>query len=344
MLAPNSSPDRPVSGLVFPPVQFVAPVFLPGVLPVCSSRTFMNSIATAFNPGTAADSALPVGIGIDGGGSHCRAWVFNARGQVLGQGQSGPANPVGGLTESFAAITEAAMKALLDAALPQSMLAQLPLAAGLAGLHLPQFYQQFQQWQHPFASLHLTTDLQIAAFGVHQQQDGAVLILGTGFSALASVGTERTELGGYGFPINCNASGSWFGLEAVKAVLLARDGLAPATVLTQLLPDAETSASLANQYLGQGPAVYARLAPLVLKAAFDGDAVALRIRAEAVQFVETVVRRLLAVGAPKVGLVGGIAGQLVPLLDQSLPCAFVANAGERGSWCFLTQHLAELPA
>lgn len=304
----------------------------------------MNSIATALTkPPRAADS-LPVGIGIDGGGSHCRAWVFNARGQVLGQGQSGPANPVGGLSESFAAITDAAVAALQDAALPPGMLAQLPLAAGLAGLHLPQFYQQFQQWQHPFASLHLTTDLQIAAYGVHQQQDGAVVILGTGFSALASVGLDRIELGGYGFPINCNASGSWFGLEAVKAVLLARDGLAPATVLTERLPDAETSASLANQYLGQGPAVYARLAPLVLQAALDGDAVALGIRAEAVQFVEAVVRRLLAVGAPAVGLVGGIAGQLVPLLEQSLPCHFVANAGERGSWCWLSQKLAELPA
>ena len=304
----------------------------------------MNSIATALTlPPRAADS-LPVGIGIDGGGSHCRAWVFNAKGQVLGQGQSGPANPVGGLSESFAAITDAAVAALQDAALPPGMLAQLPLAAGLAGLHLPQFYQQFQQWQHPFASLHLTTDLQIAAFGVHQQQDGAVVILGTGFSALASVGAERIELGGYGFPINCNASGSWFGLEAVKAVLLARDGLAPATMLTERLPDAKTSASLANQYLGQGPAVYARLAPLVLQAALDGDAVALRIRAEAVQFVEAVVRRLLAVGAPAVGLVGGIAGQLVPLLEQSLPCHFVANAGERGSWCWLSQQLAELPA
>lgn len=304
----------------------------------------MNSIATAFAKTPRTADSLPVGIGIDGGGSHCRAWVFNAKGQVLGQGQSGPANPVGGLSESFAAITDAAVAALQDAALPQSMLAQLPLAAGLAGLHLPQFYQQFQQWQHPFASLHLTTDLQIAAYGVHQQQDGAVLILGTGFSALASVGFDRIELGGYGFPINCNASGSWFGLEAVKAVLLARDGLAPATVLTERLPDAQTSASLANQYLGQGPAVYARLAPLVLQAALDGDAVALRIRTEAVQFVEAVVRRLLAVGAPAVGLVGGIAGQLVPLLEPSLPCQFVANAGERGSWCWLSQKLAELPA
>ena len=136
----------------------------------------MNSIATAISSSSGTVERTPVGIGIDGGGSNCRAWVFNARGQVLGQGQSGPANPVSGLTESFDAITTAAEKAVQDGGFPPSILAQLPLAIGLAGLHLPQFYQQFQQWQHPFASLHLTTDLQIAAYGVHQHQDGALII------------------------------------------------------------------------------------------------------------------------------------------------------------------------
>jgi glucosamine kinase len=301
----------------------------------------MNSIATAISSSSGTVERTPVGIGIDGGGSNCRAWVFNARGQVLGQGQSGPANPVSGLTESFDAITTAAEKAVQDGGFPPSILAQLPLAIGLAGLHLPQFYQQFQQWQHPFASLHLTTDLQIAAYGVHQHQDGALIILGTGFSALASIGDKRIELGGYGFPINCTASGSWFGLEAVKAVLLARDGLAPATVLTELLPDAQTSASLASQYLGQGPAVYARLAPIVLQAAQQQDSVALRIRSEAVSFVNQVINRLLEVGAPSVGLVGSIAAQLMPFLDSATPCQFVANAGERGSWSFLQTVLPE---
>ena len=50
----------------------------------------MNSIATALSKHPRAADSLPVGIGIDGGGSHCRAWVFNAKGQVLGQGQFRP--------------------------------------------------------------------------------------------------------------------------------------------------------------------------------------------------------------------------------------------------------------
>lgn len=286
----------------------------------------VNALATA-----------PLGLGVDGGGSHCRAWLFDGGGQVLGSGFAGPANPVGGLDVSFQAIVSAARAAVAAAGYPDSLLAKLPLAAGLAGLHLPQFYQAFADWQHPFASLKVTTDLQIAAYGVHQDQDGAVLILGTGFSAQAFVAGQHHEIGGYGFPINCTASGSWFGLEAVKAVLLARDGLAPATVLSDSLLADDDPAALASQYLGQGQAVYARLAPLVLSAAAEGDAVALRIRREAVQFVEAVVRRLIALGAPSVGLVGSIAAQLQPLLPAGLPCRAIADAGERGSWFFLQQ-------
>jgi len=284
-------------------------------------------------------AGVPLGLGVDGGGSHCRAWLFDGTGRVLGSGFAGPANPVGGLEQSFQAIVSAATAAVASAGYPDSLLRKLPLAAGLAGLHLPQFYQAFAQWQHPFASLKLTTDLQIAAYGVHQQQDGAVLILGTGFSAMASVAGVQHEIGGYGFPINCTASGSWFGLEAVKAVLLARDGLAPATVLSSSLLAEADAAQLASQYLGQGPAIYARLAPLVLSAAAEGDVVALRIRREALQFVEQVVRHLQSLGAPIVGLVGSIAAQLQPLLPASLPCHAVADAGERGSWFLLQQEV-----
>lgn len=284
-------------------------------------------------------AGVPLGLGVDGGGSHCRAWLFDGTGVVLGSGFAGPANPVGGLEQSFQAIVSAAKAAVASAGYPQSLLHKLPLAAGLAGLHLPQFYQAFGQWQHPFASLKLTTDLQIAAYGVHQQQDGAVLILGTGFSAMASVAGIQHQVGGYGFPINCTGSGSWFGLEAVKAVLLAQDGLAPPTVLSSsLLTDAD-SAQLASQYLGQGPAVYARLAPLVLSAAAEGDIVALRIRREALQFVEQVILKLQSLGAPTVGLVGSIAAQLQPLLPAGLPCLPVADAGERGSWFLLQKEV-----
>lgn len=289
------------------------------------------------------DQQLP-GLGIDGGGSHCRAWLFAPDGRVLGCGQSGPANPVGAVDASFNAIVQAATLALQAAGLPAELLPRLPLAAGLAGLHLPEMHQVFANWQHPFARLKVTTDLQIAAYGVHQDRDGAVFILGTGFSAQASVQGQTHGLGGFGFPINCTASGSWFGLEAVKAVLLAKDGLAEATLLSDLVlshhgiaAGADSNAALASLYLGQGQNRYGQLAPLVFQAMAQGDAVALALRAQALAFVERVVLRLLELGAPDVGFVGSVGALLQPLLPASLPTRFVADAGERGSWFYLMQ-------
>jgi len=285
-----------------------------------------------------------LGLGVDGGGSHCRAWLFAANGCVLGRGESGPANPVGAPEASFAAITQAATSALMNAGLPAAWLSRIPLAAGLAGLHLPHLHQVFASWQHPFARLKVTTDLQIAAYGVHQNQDGAVIILGTGFSAQATVHGQTSGIGGFGFPINCTASGSWFGLEAIKAVLLAKDGLAAATMLTDLvmakhsIPDgADSHATLAALYQGKGQNWYGQLAPLVFQAIGAGDTVALQIQAAALHYVECVVERLLALGATEVGVVGSIGALLQPLLPEYLPTRYVADAGERGSWFYLTE-------
>jgi len=312
---------------------------------IASNRLLLNTQDSFLNAEVKmmVDQQLP-GLGIDGGGSHCRAWLFAPDGQVLGRGQSGPANPVGAVAASFAAIEAAATQALADAGLPAALLSRLPLAAGLAGLHLPELHQVFADWQHPFARLKVTTDVQIAAYGVHQDQDGAVFILGTGFSAQASVKGKTHGVGGFGFPINCTASGSWFGLEAVKAVLLAQDGLAQATLLSDLLfahhgiaPGADSNAALASLYLGKGQNSYGQLAPLVFQAIAQQDAVALQLRQQALQFVEQVVLRLLDLGAPDVGFVGSLGALLQPLLPKNLPTRYVADAGERGSWFYLKQ-------
>ena len=63
-------------------------------------------------------------LGIDGGGSHCRARLMDASGQVLGQGNAGPANSRLGLTRVFAEINQAAQAALIDARFPPERISQ----------------------------------------------------------------------------------------------------------------------------------------------------------------------------------------------------------------------------
>ena len=56
-------------------------------------------------------------IGIDGGGSHCRALLQDSKGKILGEGWGGPANPVNDAELAKQSILEACNQALaIDAA------------------------------------------------------------------------------------------------------------------------------------------------------------------------------------------------------------------------------------
>ena len=252
-------------------------------------------------------------IGIDGGGSHCRALLQNSSGAVLGEGRGGPANPVNGVHQAQNAILVACAGAISQANLPPSTMSSCDVGAGLAGLHLPSMQSTMACWAHPFRSLSLTTDLHVAALGAHLGRDGGVLILGTGFSALAIHKGEQLAIGGMGFPINAMGSGSWLGLEAVKAVLLAEDALGPQTAMTALLLKGSSAINLAQETVNADASVFGRYAPLVFQAAEDGDAVAEGLLRQATEFAEQVVQKIADFGAPKTVLTGSVANALKPL-------------------------------
>ncbi|MBU3020529.1 BadF/BadG/BcrA/BcrD ATPase family protein [Aestuariibacter sp. A3R04] len=249
-------------------------------------------------------------IGIDGGGSHCRALLQDANGTYLGEGQGGPANPVNGVQLAQSAILDACAQAIGQAGLPQSALSSCCVGAGLAGLHLPAMAKAMENWVHPFQSMCVTTDLHAAILGAHQGRDGAVLILGTGFSALAISKNRELALGGMGFPVNALGSGSWLGLEAVKAVLLAADELGPETLLQELLLANTSSVELAQKTVNGDATIFGRFAPLVFEAAAKGDAVAEGLLNQAAAFAERVIRKMTTFGAPETVLIGSVAHAL----------------------------------
>ncbi|CAM3000527.1 BadF/BadG/BcrA/BcrD ATPase family protein [Shewanella amazonensis] len=277
-------------------------------------------------------------VGIDAGGSHCRALLTDDSGQVLGHGVAGPANPVNGVSQSQAAIMSAIDKALGAARLDKQY-HRLIVGAGLAGLHLPKMQQVMNEWAHPFAAWHTTTDLHVAALGAHQGADGGVIILGTGFSSLANVKGQQILIGGHGFPINATCSGSWFGLEAVKAVLLDADGIGPGTSLTGKLLQGTNAMALAEQLMHANATDFARFAPQVFEQAGAGDAVSLSLIEQGATFINGVIRRLLATGIDSLSLVGGIAPLMQPWLapDLSTRIRTAKASPEEGAILFARQ-------
>ena len=263
----------------------------------------------------------PLYLGIDGGGSKCRAVIVSSDQHILGEGLSGPANPLRGMKVATDSIISATQQALTCAGLAFNDMARLTVGAGLAGVNVPQYFQMFSDWRHPFKALHLTSDLHIACMGAHQGQDGAVIIVGTGSCGLAAVNGDIVEVGGHGFPYGDNGSGAWFGMQLLHHVLLSLDQLAAPTLMTDLLLQelgVSDSMGLVSHFMHATPTTYAKFAPLVFTAAEAGDAAALRLVEQGAAFIAAIAARLLATKPPRLSFIGGLAHKLLPYLPASV--------------------------
>ena len=162
--------------------------------------------------------AVSLYLGIDGGGTGCRAAIW--RDGVVGQGAAGPANLTsdfeGGMANLRSAITAAAQSAGLGAAELEQAIGH----AGLAGVQTDDMARKVAG-QLPGRCC-VTEDRNIAIAGaLGAEGDGAVLAIGTGsFVGLRRGGTIRA-VGGWGLQLSDQASGGWLGRAALAATLEA---------------------------------------------------------------------------------------------------------------------------
>jgi glucosamine kinase len=259
-------------------------------------------------------------IGIDGGGTKCRASIMTADLQVLGTGVGGPANPFHGVQQAKDSIRTAAELALIDAGLPPSAMGELIAGAGLAGVNVPSLYEVMSAWEHPFKEMHLTTDLHIACLGAHNRDEGAVMICGTGSCGYSFVGDQSLFLGGHGFPIGDQGSGAWMGLEAIKAILLASDDLGPKTSLSETIGEflQASGVMIVDRLFGAKQGDYAKFAIFVVDAADAGDAVATKIVKEGAAYMSGVARKLWATNPGRMSIIGGLAPRLISWMDKDM--------------------------
>lgn len=260
-------------------------------------------------------------IGVDGGGSKCKARLENAAGQLLAEVVAGPANPATDYAQTIDSILSACEQALFKAGFSVNQLALCHVVAGLAGVNVPRVLRQMQNWQHPFANFRVTTDLHIACVGAHNGADGAILITGTGTAAFASVHGEQSLFSAQGFPLGDRGSGAWLGWQGVCATLDVLDGLMPHSALTQSICrrfGVLTNTDLISCCIGYKAADYGQLAPLILQQQQQGDPYACEIMARGLAYITALLQRLQQAGATRISMIGGLAEPLAALMPPSL--------------------------
>lgn len=273
-------------------------------------------------------------IGIDGGGTKCRARLENAEGTLLGEGISGPANIMRNCTVAISSI-----KAAIDIAIKQSSmsidLGQCVVGAGLAGANISLAAEQFHRWSHPFHAVYLLSDLHAACLGAHKGNEGAAIIIGTGSAGARWENDQFRDIGGHGFPIGDIASGAWLGLKAIQQTLLVMDELAPQSPLSQAVCnalDVHTAEALVAACACFNTHHYAALVEAMLPLYDNNDCQTLEIFREGAGYIDSVATRLLANNTLPLAMIGGLSDIYSSHLSAAVksrlvPCAETPQQG-----------------
>jgi glucosamine kinase len=286
-------------------------------------------MAACLARGTGVTSQILL-LGVDGGGTNCRARLTAASGEVLGEAATGPANLRLGLKQGFSAAVDAAALCLAQAALSRDNLSRIVACLAMAGASEPSYLAAAQAYRHPFRTVVITTDAHAACVGAHGERDGAIIIAGTGTVGWAVLKGQPYRIGGWGLPASDEGSGAWIGIEALRRVLWAHDGRRSWTPLLRALYGAfdEDAHALAGWTHEASPGDFGSLAPRVVEYAQRGDAVAEELMTSAAFHIDTLAKRLREAGAPRLCLVGGLAPFLESRLSEETRLHLTPPAGD----------------
>jgi glucosamine kinase len=241
-------------------------------------------------------------LGIDGGGTGCRAAVADGSGHVLGTGTAGPANLTSdpeGTRANILAATRAALAMAVGRDRVEAALPDLIAGLGLAGANTTGAVLDL-----PFARVRLETDAVTAVKGALWGGDGIVAAIGTGSVFASQRDGVIRQVGGWGLVLGDEGSGAWLGRALLARALQAVDGFVPLTpLLAEVIADHRDPAGIVAFARTARPADFAALAPRLLG---SSDHAAVEILDQAVADVAAAVEHLQAPGAVPVVFIGGL--------------------------------------
>ncbi len=269
-------------------------------------------------------------LGVDGGGTCCRARLCLPSGEKLGEGIAGPANIRLDLEQGFAEVMAATAQCLRQAKLSSRDLARISACLALAGASEPTVLEAARNKPHPFGRLVVTTDAHAACVGAHGTRDGGIIVVGTGTVGWAQWNGRSYRVGGWGLPISDEGSGAWLGVETLRRILWAHDGRIPWTpLLTEVFRDFDSDPHAIVRWTAQASTRdLGSLTTRIVEHAAREDAAAVELLQLAAGHIEVLVSRLLALGAPRIALAGGLAPHIEPWLTGKTRLRLVAPVGD----------------
>ncbi|WP_106203114.1 BadF/BadG/BcrA/BcrD ATPase family protein [Aliiruegeria haliotis] len=244
-------------------------------------------------------------LGVDGGGTSCRAALLadGKRHEV----QLGSANVSTDFDGATATVTAALAQLADRAGIPVAVLENAPAHVGLAGVMSPAIAADVAA-ALPLRQVTVTDDRPTMIAGALGDREGAVAAIGTGSFVGRQAGDRITGLGGWGFYIGDQASGAWLMRRSFEELMLAVDGLAEMTPFARLLLDQHGGdpGAVVQFSLRARPADYGRLARKLVEAAEAGDPLAAGLMTEGAEYIRRGLDRLGKTTDEVLCLTGGL--------------------------------------
>ncbi len=255
-------------------------------------------------------------LGIDGGGTGCRAALADMSGQVLGTGKSGSANIMTDMNTARLNILDATEAALADARIDHSVIPSLSAVLGLAGANVGSNAAQLQAML-PFRNSLVYSDGVIALQGALGNHDGTVVILGTGSAYVTRVGSDIRFAGGWGFNVSDLGGGARLGRDLLEETLLAYDKFHPSSPLTEAIMErfGGNPHRIVQFAHSARPSDYGSFAPMVFEYASKDDDVALALLRKTISQIEEGLDGITAGNPTRLSLLGGLGALYGPLLS-----------------------------
>ncbi len=206
-------------------------------------------------------------IGLDGGGTSCRAQAELPNGQRTPIVTGGAANIFSDFDSALHEIsaTLAQVIACARALYPDMAQIRTRIVLGLAGASESDAAARLIA-ALPYPDLSVCGDIDISLSGAFADRDGMVLAVGTGSVLACQRSGQMQRLGGYGLILGDEGSGAWIGRMALQRCLHARDGFGVDGPLVAALRDRFPQLADIITFGGRArPADFAALAPLVLE-------------------------------------------------------------------------------
>ncbi|OYV35437.1 MAG: hypothetical protein B7Z80_18355 [Rhodospirillales bacterium 20-64-7] len=268
-------------------------------------------------------------IGIDGGGTSCRAALADRQGRILGCASRGPANIRTDLVGAFENIEAAVAEAADQAGVATRELRQAVAVLGLAGSNAGDYPARLLA-RLDFRDSLIVNDGLVALHGALGAHDGVVGIVGTGSVFLGRAQGAVRTIGGWGFEVGDLGGGARLGRRLLEDCLLAYDGAGPASALTRRVFACFEGdpAVLVEAVRGAAPEFYGKFVPRLCEAAGEGDPVANAILDAGCRDVERMFDALMAPDTARLCLLGGLAPVYAPRLRAAYRARLTAPLGD----------------